>query len=165
MYSDDVEHDTHPPKGLTFWQFGKTMSVYSSKCISKRYREHWGNTPQTRLLQTAGLFMLVTMISFNLLFWFLLLGPAGFLFFYVPSYVANHLLYIDINYSAHPVNPQTGQTAATNLNHTLYYKLANALWFGIYFHGNHHRKPLLFNPRYMEIKPRPSQKDDLQIAA
>jgi len=149
MYSDDVEHDTHPPKGMGFWEFGKNMFVYSSASVSKRYREHWGNSKATRLMQQAGLVMFAAMAASYLAFWFLLLGPVGFLLFYIPSYIANHLLYVDINYTAHPVNPETGQTAAANLNHTLYYKIANALWFGIYFHGNHHRKPLLFNPRHM----------------
>jgi len=152
MYSDNVEHDTHPPKGLTFWQFGKRMFVYSSACVSKRYREHWGDTPATQFLQRANLTVFFAMAATNLLFWYLLLGPAGFLFFYVPSYIANHLIFIDINYTAHPADPATGETAAANLNHNAYYKIANALWFGIYFHGNHHRKPLLFNPRYMPVR-------------
>lgn len=165
MYSDDVEHDTHPPKGMTFWQFGKKMFVYSSACVSKRYREHWGDNTQTRLLQKTTLFIFMAMAFSYLTFWFLLLGTTGFIFFYIPSYVANHLLYVDINYSAHPVNPETGQTAAANLNHNLYYKLANAMWHGIYFHGNHHRKPLLFNPRHMQAREQKPQENTLKKAA
>lgn len=164
MYSDDVAHDTHPPKGLTFWQFGRQMFVYSSACVSKRYREHWGSTPATRFLQRANLVVFFAMAAANLVFWYLLLGPIGFVFFYVPSYVANHLLFIDINYTAHPADPVTGHTSAANLNHNLYYKIANALWFGIYFHGNHHRKPLLFNPRTMEVKVRVLQQPEKAAA-
>jgi stearoyl-CoA desaturase (delta-9 desaturase) len=36
-----------------------------------------------------------------------------------------------------------------NLNHGLY-KLGNLLCFGIYWHGNHHKRTNLFNPRYMK---------------
>ncbi|MFW0778029.1 MAG: fatty acid desaturase [Rickettsiales bacterium] len=162
MYSDNVEHDTHPPKGHTFWHFAKIMFVYSSACVSKRYREHWGDTAQTRFLQRAGLTVFVAMATTNLAFWFLLLGAPGFVFFYIPSYLFNHFMFVDINYSAHPVNSETGETAAANLNHNLYYKLANHLWHGIYFHGNHHRKPLLFNPRHMPARP---HKTELKKAA
>jgi stearoyl-CoA desaturase (delta-9 desaturase) len=162
-YSDNVEHDTHPPKGYTFWQFARIMFVYSSKKISQRYREHFGTSPSTLRRQKIGVVVLVAMMSANLLFWVLLLGPAGFVFFYVPSYIANHLLFVDINYTAHPADEQ-GNTAAANLNHNLYYKLANFFWFGIYFHGNHHRKPLLFNPRYMPQRA-PKQEKEEQVAA
>ena len=150
-YSDDVNHDPHPPKNHTFWQFARIMFVYSSQKISERYREHFGDTPKTRRVQSVGVKILMAMMAMNLLFWFLLLGPAGFVFFYIPSYVANHLLFVDINYTAHPKD-ESGNTSAANLNDTLYYKLANLMWFGIYFHGNHHRKPLLFNPRYMPAR-------------
>ena len=165
MYSDRVEHDTHPPKGYTFWQFTRQMFVYSSACITKRYREHWGDTPSTLRLQRAGLAMFAAMALANLAFWYLLLGPVGFVFFYVPSLVANHLLYAHINYRAHPAN-ESGETAPVNLDHALYYKLANAMWHGIYYHGNHHRKPMLFNPKHMPQRPpRAKANDDLPLAA
>ena len=49
---------------------------------------------------------------------------------------------------------EAGATAPGNLDHNPYYKCANALWFGIYYHGNHHRKPILFNPKYMPMTHR-----------
>lgn len=153
-YSDNVEMDTHPPKGKTFWQFTKTMFLYSSAVVSKRYREHWGEGLKTKILHKGVLVMFLGMATCNLLGWFLLLGPEGFVFFYIPSYIANHLLFADINYHAHPVNEKTGETEAANFDSTLYHKLANACWFGIYYHGNHHRKPKLFNPKYMPVSER-----------
>lgn len=150
-YSDNVDLDPHPPKGKSFWQFTRTMFLYSSSVVSKRYREHWGEGLQTKLLHKGVLVTFLIMASSNLLLWFLLLGPEGFVFFYIPSYIANHLLFADINYTAHPANEETGETAAANFDDSLYYKLANACWFGIYYHGNHHRKPMLFNPKYMPV--------------
>jgi fatty acid desaturase len=150
-YSDDVKHDPHPPKSLDFWDFTKNMFLHSSINIRERYREHWGMTRRTQRLQKSLLVVFLALAVSNLIFWYALCGPAGFVFFYVPSYIANHLLFAHINYFAHPKDTATGQTAPGNMNHTLYYKLANALWFGIYFHGNHHRKPLLFNPRHMAV--------------
>lgn len=148
-YSDDVAMDVHPPKGMTFWKFTQNMFLYSSVTINKRYREHWGTGRRTRIMQKSVMFIFTALAVMNLLFWMLLLGPAGFILFYIPSYITNHLLFAHINYYAHPQDEATGNTAPANLNHNLYYKLANLFWCGIYFHGNHHRRPLLFNPRYM----------------
>lgn len=156
-YSDNVAMDPHAPGDRTFWQFARIMFIKSSAKISERYREHWGNTPLTRRLQKATLAIFLALAIANLTLCYLLLGPAAFVFFYVPSYIANHLLYVDINYTAHPKDELTGQTAAGNFNNTLYYKLANFMWFGIYFHANHHRKPGYFNPRHMVITRRPRE--------
>jgi fatty acid desaturase len=165
QYSDNADMDPHPPKDLTFWQFTKIMFVNSSRKISERYREHWGQNRTTRIMQKWVMIVFPLMVAANLLFWYMLLGPAGFLFFYIPSYISNHLLFVDVNYSAHPKD-ESGNSKPANLNHTLYYKIANALWFGIYFHGNHHRRPLLFNPRYMQLSKRhAAQPDDMDIAA
>lgn len=165
LYSDNVDMDPHPPKNLTFWQFARIMFINSSKKISERYREHWGVNRTTQRLQKWVLIVFPVMAAVNLLFWYLLLGPAGFLFFYIPSYIANHLLFVDVNYTAHPKDPVTGESKPANLNHTLYYKIANRMWFGIYFHGNHHRRPQLFNPRYMQAIQRPVEKEELDKAA
>jgi len=164
-YSDDAEHDPHPPKNLTFRQFTQIMFLYSSKKITERYRAHWGVSPRTKWLHRTLLFVFLGLAACNLLFWYLLLGPAGFLFFYVPSYVANHLLFAHINYYAHPKDPQTGVTRPGNLDHNLYYRMANALWFGIYYHGNHHRKPLLFNPKKMPAREHKSETAEVMKAA
>ena len=166
-YSDNVAMDPHAPGDLGFWQFARVMFVKSSAKISERYREHWGNTPRTRFLQQSTLVIFFALAAANLTLCYLVLGPAGFLFFYIPSYAANHMLYVDINYTAHPKDPTTGETSAGNFTDTLYYKLANAMWFGIYYHANHHRKPQLFNPKYMVItrRPRNAEKAQDEMAA
>lgn len=163
LYSDNLAMDPHPPGDKSFWDFTKVMFLHSSAKISERYREHWGHGVRTKILHKAVLITFTALAAVNLVFWYLLLGPTAFVFFYIPSYIANHLLFADVNYSAHPKDPVTGETKAGNLNHNLYYKLANLAWCGIYFHGNHHRRPNLFNPRYMEITSR--KQDDLQEAA
>jgi len=150
-YSDDVAMDPHPPAHWGFWQFTRRMFLHSSAKISERYREHWGMTRRTRHLHRGVLITFLILSATNLLFWYLLLGPEGFIFFYAPSYVTNHLLFAHINYYAHPKDPVTGKTEPGNMNHNLYYKLANLFWFGIYYHANHHRKPILFNPRKMQL--------------
>lgn len=162
QYSDQAGMDPHPPKGFGFWKFAQVMFLHSSAKISERYREHWGMSLRTRTLHRGVLALFGGLVIANLLFWFLLLGPMGFALFYLPSYIANHLLFVDINYSAHPVDESTGETRPANLDDTLYHKIANALWCGIYYHGNHHRKPLLFNPKHM---PENQRREPLRSAA
>ena len=156
-YSDDVEHDPHPPRGRTFGRFVLDMFVQSSFTISRRYREHWKeHRARTLILQRVTMIMLLTMASLLLIMWYLLLGPVGFLFFYLPSLAFNHWFFASINYYCHPAD-ENGVTAATNLTKGLYYKIANQIWHGIYYHGNHHRKPMLFNPSKMVARTRNSQ--------
>lgn len=153
-YSDKPPYDPHSPKDKSFLQFTKEMFVGSSFAVSRRYREHWGDTPRTRAVQMLGLGIFAAQSLAFLALWFLLLGPEAFLFFYVPSFLFNHWFFCSINYYCHPLDAQKDETVATNLNHGWYYPLANALWFGIYFHGNHHRKPNLFNPRHLKERVR-----------
>lgn len=152
QYSDRNDRDPHPPKGKSFGQFLRGMFVLSSRSISARYREQWGVNTRTWILHTGVMVLFHIMAVCYLLFWFFLLGTEGFIFFYIPSLIWNHVMFAHINYFCHPADPQTGETKATNLNETLYHKVANAIWFGIYFHGNHHKKPSLFNPGKMKTK-------------
>ncbi len=166
-YSDNDAMDPHAPAGMGFWEFTRVMFVKSSRKISERYREHYGNGLGTRILQRATLVIFFALVFTNLALFYLLLGPVGFVFFYVPSFIANHMLFVDINYTAHPRSEETNDTAAANLDNTLYYKIANALLFGIYYHANHHRKPLLFNPKHMVIaqRARKAETSPTEIAA
>lgn len=150
QYSDHEEHDPHPTKNRMFSEYFRNMFLRSSLALSRRYREHFGNTPRTRVLQTLTVGLFVVKASTLLAFWYLLLGPAGFIFGYIPSLAWNHYMFAHINYYCHPEQQETGETRATNLNHNWYYRIANFLWHGIYFHGNHHRKPMLFNPRKLK---------------
>ena len=165
QYSDHPDMDPHPPKDRSFWQFAAVMFMESSAKISERYREHWGAGRLTKALHMGVLCAFFALTACNIAFWYLLLGPSAFVFFYIPSYIANHLLFVDINYTAHPKDPDTGETKAANLDHNWYYKTANTLWFGIYYHGNHHRRPLLFNPKHMQATVARAHNASLEKAA
>ena len=149
QYSDDPDMDPHPPKDDTFWQYARHTLAYSSAKINDRYFEHWGNTPRSRAIIGSNFIAFIVMNLLNLLFWYLLLGPVGFWFFYLPSYFASQFIFMHINYFGHPKDQGAARSRPGNLDHKLYYRLANTLWFGLYYHGNHHRRPMLFNPKKM----------------
>ncbi len=152
QYSDNIEHDPHPPADLPFSIFLRRMFLRSSRVMTKRYREHWGESRRTQILHGAVLVTFLVMTSGFLAFWYILLGPELFLLGYLPSLAWNHYMFAHINYYCHPKNEDGKTTAAANLTGGLYYKLANLLWHGIYYHGNHHKKPMLFNPRHMQAR-------------
>jgi fatty acid desaturase len=164
QYADNVEMDPHPPADKSFLQFLRGMFVNSSKKITERYREHFGVNSRTQFLQVAVYVVFLSLAASNLAFWFLLLGPVGFVLGYIPSYITNHLLFADINYRAHPKNEETGEYNAGNMDSDVYYKVANAIWCGIYYHENHHRKPTLFNPKRMPVSQRRTE-PKLEMAA
>jgi stearoyl-CoA desaturase (delta-9 desaturase) len=145
-YSDDLRYDPHPPADYTFAQFMKHMFLKSSQKVTERYREHYGETKRTIILHRILKPVFLAMAACNALLWFLLLGPVGFVWFYLPSYAFNHWIFSHVNYYSHPKD-ENGKTYAVNRDDTLYHKIGNFLWFGLYYHGNHHRKPLLFNPK------------------
>lgn len=149
MYTDNADLDIHSPKGMTFGQYVRKMIYFPSQIISRKYYEHWGNTPKSHMIRKFSFLLFVILLLSNLTFWYLLLGPAGMIFFYIPSYVGAYFLFAHLNYYGHPVDANTGETHPVNLDHGLYFRLANRCWVGIYYHLNHHKKPALFNPMRM----------------
>ena len=85
-------------------------------------------------------------LGLRLALWFVLLGPAGFLAFYGVSIASNVTILAHINYACHRDAPD-GDVHIVNLDGTLYYRLANAITSGGYFHKSHHDHPHLFDPR------------------
>jgi fatty acid desaturase len=152
QYSDKPGQDPHSPAGKGFLKYALQMSNDSSQVVINRYYEQFGNTPHSRLIITCSFLLFLLLVISNLTFWYLLLGPVGMLFFYLPSYISNFWLFAHVNYYGHRIDEKTGEMHPINLSEGWYYKLANLCWFGIYFHGNHHKKPLLFNPSHMAEK-------------
>jgi stearoyl-CoA desaturase (delta-9 desaturase) len=146
QYSDNPDRDIHHPGDKTFWHYALTMWPQYTTNMNKHYVEHWGSNFSSRCYTVLLQSSLFALIGCNLLFWNLLLGPGWFLFFYLPSYIGMFLVYAVINYFGHSEDPVTGIFAPCNLDNNWLYRLGNVLLFGVFYHANHHRRPLLFNP-------------------
>lgn len=149
MHPDDPIEEPHAPISLTYPQYALTMVARLNRCLSRNCFATWGNERKYQkiwqLNPYCGLFGLIARI----LFWYLFLGTAGFLFFFIPSYLFNNILFTHLNYYSHrPHSKENGNFEILNLNHNLYYKFMNSIFYGIYFHKNHHLKPSLSNPCY-----------------
>lgn len=147
-YPDDPANDTHPPQGLSFYQFINQSRVLIGKWFEHAHMQLWGDTPESRASwKRQEVLMLLARFSKVLLI-FVLLGPLYFSIFYLPSYIANVLFLASFNYFTHEQN-EDGTVSIVNLDHNFYYRFCNKLLFGVFFHKNHHMKPKFFNPQRM----------------
>lgn len=150
-HPDNPEKDPHPPMNLTYSQYANAMGFMMKNALTKKYFEVMGVSPKTNLIWSTVL-MLSPMIRFlRVLLILLLLGPTLFVFLYVPFKIANALIYIDFNYRTHRPVSNVG-FEIINLNNNWWFKFLNVISFGSYFHLNHHRYPLVFNPKYVILK-------------
>ncbi|MGE3756333.1 MAG: hypothetical protein AB7H97_01180, partial [Pseudobdellovibrionaceae bacterium] len=73
-------------------------------------------------------------------------------FFFVPFYSVMTMIYWHFNYSSH--RPTEIGFEILDLNHNLYYKIANFMSAGTYFHKTHHERPSIFNPSKAPVSGR-----------
>lgn len=143
QFSDDPTLDPHPPLDKTYWQFLLGMRQTISKVFGAYYFQLWGNDAESlRNLKELGIeAKLATFLK--VVFWYLLLGPQLFVFFFVVSVPFKMAHYAWFNYATH-VYTKDG-VLIVNLSEG-FYRLINWVAFGLYFHKNHHLRPDLFNP-------------------
>jgi stearoyl-CoA desaturase (delta-9 desaturase) len=142
-YSDDMVKDPHPAYPsylLSFWRSVVTVEQQ----LMQEYYDTWGDTPENRKKEAFRAKISYGANVFLLVAWYLLLGPGLFFLCFVPANILGAMFIGHFNWSTH--NGEAGKDfRPVNLNHG-YYWLGNKLFFGIYFHANHHKRPSLFNP-------------------
>lgn len=142
----DKKHDPVNPEGMSFFVFLTAPMRYMIRKTKGWLFEVHGQGDsyhKIMLLQTV-LFNLILLARLAL--WYMVLGKELFFFFYLPGYISNVMIFAHINYICHR-ELADGSIEIVNLNHNLYYKFANFMTAGGYFHKNHHINPNLFNPR------------------
>lgn len=146
-HTDDPEWDPHPPGALSYWQFleGARTSVF--RVLNKQYAAQFGQEATLRAAwKTLPLLMLLAQ-ALRLHFFYFLLGPYVFTFFFLPTLVGKAAHYAFANYVTHRPDPQEPHGhVIRNLSNGLLYRWLNATSHGFYFHRNHHDNPNLFNP-------------------
>jgi fatty acid desaturase len=141
----DSDRDPHPPLGLKFFPFLVQTQLNTIQVI----REEFLNRHRRDWISHAILFTEMSFYYVSLLarvgVWIFALGPNLFVYFYLPAYITNVLVFAHINYATHETQPD-GSVVIVNLNRTWYHKLVNVIGSGVYFHKNHHERPHLYNP-------------------
>lgn len=145
MYPDDPIRDPHAPGDKDFLTYVRTTFDALIRCMNSTYQTNWGHRGRRyRITWRATAVVAVCVRYMRTLLLFLLLGPELFATFFAPFYISMTIIYWHFNYSSHRPSPTGPQIL--DLNHGLYFKVANFLSAGTYFHKTHHEKPYLFNP-------------------
>jgi fatty-acid desaturase len=162
-YSDDPERDPHPAE-RGYWSFALNTLIKVEKQLQQEYFDVHGDTPERRRYERfrsvysfisgaalAGAFLAV-------------LGLPLFVELYLPSAIFAGLFVIHFNWSGHNAHTKDGVIAPTNLD-TGWFWIGNRIFFGIYFHGNHHRMAMVFNPMKIPTRAaKPAQVPEGELA-
>ncbi len=149
-FSDDPEKDPHPllPNYFKFtWRGIMNVEVQ----LQRAYLEVFGDTPENRQRERTR-----AMISYGtnlvlIAFFFRLLGPAGFVALFLPAQILGWMQIMHFNWVTHNALAKTGEYHPVNIDSGIYW-IGNRIFFGIYMHGNHHKRANVFNPLFWDEK-------------
>lgn len=143
-HTDDPEKDPHPAE-RGYWRFAWNTLFNVERQLRQEYYENHGDTPAThRYERRRALLSFASGLVLGL-FWFALLGPSAFFLLYLPAFVGAALFVIHFNWAGHNAHRPEYPITPADLDYGWYW-LGNRMFFGIYFHGTHHKLAMLFNP-------------------
>lgn len=167
-YSDS-DLDPVNPQGMSFIVFLTAPMRYMISTTKKYLFQKHGHHKDYKSTMNIQVFLFHLNLVLRLSIWYLILGKSLFLAIYVPGVLAIIGVFAHINYICHQKVGE--EVIVLNLNHNLYYKIANFFTMGGYFHKNHHLNMKAFNPmnlkilqRGMSFKGRPPEGFKLTLA-
>lgn len=143
----DEELDPVNPQGMSFLVFLTAPLRYMIATTKKYLRMTHGHHENYEDIMTLQILVFHINLVLRLTIWYLLLGPTLFWLVYIPGILTIVAVFAHINYNCH-VEHEDGSVEIVNLNHNLYYKVANFFTMGGYYHLNHHKNMNLFDPRF-----------------
>jgi fatty acid desaturase len=146
--SDVPEKDPHPVHP-NFWVYAWRTLFSVEHQLQQAYYESFGDTPANRRYEA-----LRALVSFGtgmllIYTWAVFLGAPFFFAVFLPAALLGGLFIIHFNWSTHNGFSKAHDFRPVNLDHGVYW-WGNRLFFGIYYHANHHHRPGLFNPRWLQ---------------
>ena len=144
-YSDH-KYDPVSPKGMSFTRFLLSPIKYMIEHTKEYLRDTHGHQSNYELILGAQTVVFYFNLIARQVFLFLLLGPSFYVCFYLVAVSSNIAILAHINYTCHRDLPD-GSVEVFNLDHNLYYRFANFITMGGYYHKNHHLNLSLFDPR------------------
>lgn len=170
-YSDDPDRDPHPAE-RGYWRFALNTLINVELQLRQQYYDVHGDTPETRRYERWRARLSFISGALIALFFFALLGPGGFFLLYLPAFVGAALFVIHFNWSGHNAHRDDYEIAPADLDYGWFW-LGNRVFFGIYYHGTHHKLAMLFNPmkapKHLQVGPgtpiEVAQQDDEARAA
>jgi stearoyl-CoA desaturase (delta-9 desaturase) len=148
QYSDDPDKDPHPVIP-NFWRFALNTIVNVESQLQQAYYDAHGDTPENRRYERLRAVVSFAVGMMLIYAWLVFWGPAFFFAVFLPAAILGGLHVLHFNWSTHNGFSPTHDFRPVNLDHGVYW-LGNRIFFGIYYHANHHRRPSLFNPQHMK---------------
>lgn len=142
----DKDLDPVNPKGMSFFTFLTAPMRYMIKTTKQFLYQTHGNKKNYQTIMDAQIAVFHLNLALRLVIWFLLLGKTMFFCFYLPGFLTIVSIFAHINYVCHR-DLEDGSVEVVNLNHNLYFKIANFFTIGGYFHKSHHLNMKAFDPR------------------
>lgn len=149
-YPDDPKMDVSSPAGYTFWSYVFHPLKDTLEVLQSEFFSNFGVNSKTRWIYKTGQVSFIALLTIRLLFFFLLLGPQGFFFGYLPFWFFAVYTFAHINFSTH-VPDQNGGWEVLDRTDTLFIKVMNFLSWGSYYHKRHHMRPDLVNPGNLKL--------------
>lgn len=147
----DKDMDPVNPKGMSFFVFLTAPMRYMIKTTKEFLFHIHGDKKNYQSIMNAQTIVFHLNLLLRLVIWFLLLGKTMFFCFYIPGFLTIVTIFAHINYVCHR-DREDGTVEVVNLNHNLYFKVANFFTIGGYFHKNHHLNMKAFDPRQVHKK-------------
>jgi fatty acid desaturase len=147
-YSDDAERDPHNCLPGFWLHFLPHFVLNVERQLKQNFYDyHGGATPENVRFEH-----LRAVLSFGaslalIVLYERLLGLPVFLAVFVPAQIITIVHLAHFNWSTHNGFSKDADYHPINLDRGLYW-LGNRVFFGIYYHDNHHRMVKAFNPRY-----------------
>lgn len=160
-YSDQ-DLDPVNPMGMSFLVFLSAPMRYMIKTAKKYLFQVHGNKENYTMIMNAQSIIFHANLILKLAMWYLLFGKILFVTFFLVSLLTNYFIFAHINYICHRVDVN-GSVEVVNLDHNLYYKIANLFTMGGYYHKNHHLNLRIFNPK--NLKSQRAQKPLITVTA
>ena len=149
-YSDDPAKDPHPAE-RGYWSYALNTLINVEKQLQQEYFDCHGSTPERRRYEKFRSFYSFVSGVAVALFVEQLFGLPFFLEVVGPSWILAGLFVIHFNWVGHNAHTRDGAIEPTNLDHGWFW-VGNRIFFGIYFHGNHHRMAMVFNPMNVPVR-------------
>lgn len=147
----DKDLDPVNPKGMSFFTFLTAPMRYMIKTTKEFLNKIHGHEKNYQSIMNAQVIVFHLNLILRLVVWYLLLGKTLFFFFYIPGFITIVTIFAHINYVCHR-DLEDGSVEVVNLNHNLYFKVANFFTIGGYFHKSHHLNMKAFDPRQVHKK-------------
>jgi fatty acid desaturase len=150
QYSDQPGKDPHDCRPGFFTRFLPYFLMNVERQLKQQFFDfHGGRTPENvRFERWRAVLSFGTNVA--LIYAILLvLGAPVFCLIFLPAQVVTIIHLAHFNWATHNGFSPTRDYHPLNLDHGLYW-LGNRIFFGIYYHANHHRVVKAFNPMYVQ---------------